>query len=263
MILCFHIMEAKLVRQEREQPPLKGTLFITGGSSGIGLELVNHFKKKYKRVKNFDVLEAKTDDVRSANELRRAMEHSLAKKPYQNDLIVCAGVFRPIRFTKQSQEDIDFALDINLKGALYTTQQFLKWHEKTNHSIKPNILIMSSISAFHHGGDKNVVYDATKAALSYMVRDLANFNCVANALEPGTIRGTRIGEWTPQFNSDETTRKLIEHGQQSDVEKMGWEVTTTDIAKVAETILSYNPYGAINGTTITVDGGQTALRERF
>lgn len=256
-------MKVELAPQEREQTPHKGTLFITGGSSGIGLELVNHFKQKYKTIRNFDVLAEKTDDVRNISDLKRAMEDSLAKEPYQNDLIVCAGVFRPIRFTQQSQEDIDFVLDTNLKGALYTTQQFLKWHEETGHSIKPNILIMSSISAFHHGGDKNVVYDATKAALSYLVRDLANFNCVVNALEPGTIRETRIGEWTPQFTSDETARKLIENGQQGDVEQMGWEVTKTDIAKVAETILFHNPHGAINGTTITVDGGQTALRQRF
>lgn len=154
-------------------------------------------------------------------------------------------------------------MDIPLKGALYTIQQFLKWHKENKSQEKPNIVILSSISAFYHGGIKNVVYDATKAALSYMVKDLANFDCVVNAIEPGTIRQTKIGLWKPDFDMDETARSDIEKGQQRDVEKLGSEVTKKNISRIVEFLLFQNTTGAINGTTLTVDGGLTSLRQRF
>lgn len=247
----------------KEREPVKGTLFITGGSYGIGAEILRQVGPKYPNVVNFDVAESGENDVRDSERVNSVIENSLSSGQVQNDLVVCAGVFRPIEFIEQAPEDIDFVLDVNLKGALHTIQSFLRWHQEQNHQIMPNIVIISSISAFHHGGTKNVVYDSSKAALSYLVRNLANYNCVVNAIEPGTIRGTKIGSWTPNFGIDEELRTLIEQGQASDVEMLGREVTASDIAKVTEMLLFGNKNGAINGTTITVDGGLTAFRKRF
>ena len=244
------------------RPIPKGTLVVTGGSNGIGKEILNYLHTKYVKAVSYDVSTSSEQDVRNIEQISTFFSKVLIPQQ-QNDLVVCAGVFRPVNFIEQTKEDIDFVLDINLKGALYTIQQFLKWHKENNSSCKPNIVIISSISAFYHGGIKNVVYDATKAALSYMVKNLANFECVINAIEPGTIRQTKIGLWKPDFDVDENARSEIEKGQQGDVEKLGNEVTKEDIARVIEYLLEMNTNGAVNGTTITVDGGLTSLRQRF
>jgi NAD(P)-dependent dehydrogenase (short-subunit alcohol dehydrogenase family) len=242
---------------------LKGTLFVTGGSNGIGREVITCLQSRYQKVQNFDVVESKTNDVRDLGALQKAMDESCTPGLYQNDLVVCAGVFRPVSFIEQTEEDINFVLDVNLKGTLFTVQKFLDWHKKIKHPVRPNIIIMSSISAFYNGGEKNVVYDATKAALSYMVQDLVNCNCIVNALEPGTIRGTKIGGWTSRLTSDAAAKQLIDEGQTNDVKNMNWEATTSDIAAIVEMLLFQNQRGVINGTTLTVDGGQTSFSTRF
>lgn len=240
--------------------PPKGTLFVTGGSHGIGQDAFVNLSSRYDRTYNFDIGDGR--DVRDYSALETALSETLARTR-QNDLILSAGVFRPIDFLQQAQSDIDFVVDTNIKGSLYTIHAFLKWHEEVNHPLTPNIVIISSISAFFHGGRANVVYDGTKVFLSYMVRDLANFNCFINTIEPGTIRQTEIGAWTPDFSRDPEARDTIERGQADDVARLGRDVTKADITSVIEMLLFHNGNGAINGTCITVDGGLTVLRQRF
>lgn len=241
----------------------KGTLFVTGGSYGIGAEIIKRIGKRYQKVVNYDIKESPRLDVRNPHALRQTMVEHISTGRTQHDLVVSAGVFIPKDFSEQSQEEIDFVLGVNLKGTLYTIQEFLNRHKYLPDAKRPNIVIISSISAFHHGGRNNVVYDATKAALSYIVKDLANFDCTVNAVEPGTVRGTKIGGLTPDLGFDENARKIIEAGQARDVDALEREVTAEDIAKVVEMLLFNNQQGAINGTTITVDAGLTSLRKRF
>ncbi len=243
-----------------EAPILKGSLFVTGGSNGIGQEILTRLSPKYPVFFNYDANEGK--DVRDYSSIVTALDKTLSKTQ-QNDLVLSAGVFRPIDFLHQTPQDIDFVLDTNLKGTMYVIQSFLKWREENSNQIRPNIVIISSISAFFHGGRTNVVYDATKSAMSYMVKDLANYNCIVNAVEPGTVRDTEIGAWTPDFQIDKTNKQIVDKGQKSDVETSGIEVTKRDVADVVEMLLFNNAHGAINGTTIAVDGGLTSLKQRF
>lgn len=238
----------------------KGTLFVTGGSFGIGRETLSSLAAHYEHAYNFDAHEGR--DVRDYTAVAAALAQSLSPER-QNDLVLSAGVFRPIDFLEQSQADIDFVVDVNVKGVLYAIHAFLKWHEDAHHLVAPNIVIVSSISAFFHGGRANVVYDGTKTLLSYIVRDLANFTCVVNAIEPGTIRQTEIGTWTPDLTKDLQARAVVERGQADDVKRLGREVTKADVIAIIEMLLFHNGNGAINGTCIAVDGGLSALRQRF
>ena len=244
----------------QSQKPSKGALFVTGGSHGIGQDAFVTLSSHYDRAYNFDIGDGR--DVRDYSALEAAFAETLSHER-QNDLVLSAGVFRPVDFLRQTPSEIDFVVDTNVKGVLYAALAFLKWHEATSHPIIPNIVIISSISAFFHGGRVNVVYDGTKAFLSYIVRDLANFNCIVNTIEPGTIRQTEIGVWAPDFTKDPEARTTVEQGQAGDVQRLGREVTKANITSVIEMLLFRNGDGAINGTSITVDGGLTSLRERF
>lgn len=260
MLYTKHMTDTSQLLSNRPGSSSKGTLFLTGGSNGIGQQILSSLANHYHNVYSYDAQQGK--DVRDCKNLAEAMASTLSPE-LQNDLVLSAGVFRPVDFLTQSQADIDFVVDTNLKGTLYAAQAFLQWHKQVGHPIPPNIVIISSISAFYHGGRANVAYDATKAALSFMVKDLANFDCVANAIEPGTVRETKIGSWTPQFTHDDEARQIIERGQASDVEKLGREVGKADVARIAQMLLLQNETGAINGTCITVDAGLTVMRQRF
>jgi len=244
-----------------EVPIRKGTLFVTGGSHGIGEDILRLLAPRYPAAFNFDHDSPEQFDVRDHAALEQAFNETLSPTT-QNDLVIAAGVFVPKDFLEQTSAEVTFVLDTNITGALLTSQAFLRWHEQRQHPIKPNIVIISSISAFYPGGKTNVVYDATKAALSNMVKNLANY-CAVNAVEPGTIRGTEIGAWKPDFSKDESSKAIVDHGQEGDVESCGIEILKSDISDVVEQLLFRNPRGAINGTTIKVDGGMTARRSRF
>lgn len=227
----------------------------------MGKVIIDTLGKKYQKVVNFDIQKSPNLNVCNPNSLKKAMEN-LTIGSYQNDLVCCAGVFVPIDFLGQTQKDIDFVVDINLKGILYSVQAFLNWHKDIKAKIRPNIVLISSMSAFFHGGGSMTVYDATKAAVSYLVKDLANYNCVVNAVEPGTIRRTNIGGWTTDFKSDKERREIIEKCQKQDVSNLSHEVTVEDIADFIDFLLFKNK-GEINGTAITIDGGQSIFKKRI
>ena len=248
----------------------KGGLIVTGGSSGIGAEIIKRVGKQYKHVLNIDVNSEETPtDVRNFRDVVDLIWEALDKYDQThtglNDLVICAGVFVPKDFLVQASQEIDFVLDTNTKGALTAIRAFLACHHhygpfKVNH----NIVIISSISAFYHGGTTNVVYDASKAFLSSLPGNLCNYpKCVVNAIQPGTVRQTQIGGWNTDFTTNGPAKDIIDKGQAGDVTKLGMEVTKADIAKIVEFLLFNNNNGAINGTTITVDGGLTVKQNRF
>lgn len=236
------------------------SLIITGGSFGIGKEIKDKLSSNYMDILNIDV--ANNIDVRDYDSIFSEFEKFFNKNNnYSFDLVLSAGVFLPVDFKNQTKENIDFVVDINLKGALYTINCFLKLRPEDKIS---NIVIISSISAFFHGGTMMTTYDATKAALSYIVKDLSNYpNIIINAVEPGTVRDTNIGAWKENFSLDNNFKKIINDGQTRDVENLGREVLKSDIAEIVEMLLIRNRKGVINGTTITIDGGLTSKKVRF
>lgn len=254
-------MSERRISEESSYP--KGTLFVTGGSSGIGQSIIERVGQRYTSVFNFDFQEQQGFDVRNPDMLNSQMVAALQKGQVQNDLVVCAGVIIVKPFLEQTTEEIQFQMRTNLEGAILTVHSFLRWHKDNDHPIPPNIVIISSVSAHLHEDPSVAVYEASKSGLSHFVPSLASRSegkFAINAIEPGTIRGTKIGGLTPDLDYDNKARQAIEEAQAREVAMLPVEITKEDIARICEKLLFENLNGDTNGKLIPVDGGYSTLK---
>lgn len=241
----------------------KGTLFVTGGSHGIGEEIIQEVGSGYENVVCYDFSQSPDLNVRNPARLRSEMDRALVTGEIQHDLVVSAGVIIVKPLLEQTSEEIQFQLETNLLGAIYTIHAFLKWHEDNKHRVRPNIVVISSVSAHLHEGPDMAPYEASKAGLSSFVEGIADpgkGKFIINAIEPGTIRETKIGGLRPDGSYDESARKKIEEAQANEVGMIPVEVTKKDVANVVRRLLFENQNGDTNGQLIPVDGGYSTLR---
>lgn len=241
----------------------KGILFVTGGSSGIGRAIIERVGHNYQQILNYDYSVSPDLNVSNPKNLRIEVNKALVKGGIQHDLVVSAGVIVAKPFLEQTPEEIQFQMRINLEGAIYSIQAFLAWHKDNNHPIRPNIVVISSVSARLHEHPDVAIYEASKAGLSHFVKSIADPKSgrfIINTIEPGTIRGTQIGGWKPDGSFDKSARERIEKAQSKEVKLLPTEVTKDDVAKVVEMLLFENQQGLFNGASFTVDGGYSVLK---
>lgn len=241
----------------------KGTLFVTGGSHGIGEAIINRVGSKYQKAVSYDYSSSPNLNVSDPVRLRAEVDKTLVSGKVQHDLVVSAGVIIAKPFLEQTPEEIQFQLRTNLEGAIYSIQAFLAWHQGNRHPIKPNIVVISSVSAHLHEDPSVAIYEASKAGLSHFVKsivDPGSGRFVINIIEPGTIRETAIGGWRPDGTFSKSAREQIEAAQVEEMGMLQIEVTKDDVAKVAEMLLLDNPKGVFNGASLTIDGGYSVLK---
>ncbi len=149
-------------------------IVITGGSSGIGLEIVKICLKKHWLVFN---LSRHTSNVEHPNlkHIECDLEHPVdrlypilesARKEIGNVdvLINNAGVYYTGDLDKQNPDHIEKMIRINLMGTIYTTRVFLPTFKKQNYGTIINI---SSAGGTPYGGKPGeTVYMSSKYGVS-------------------------------------------------------------------------------------------------
>ncbi len=235
----------------------RGSLIVTGGSSGIGEAVLLELQNKVNSVSNID--QQIGIDVRDYDSVLEVMQKTIIANE-ENFLFSNAGV---AFFTNNKGQVVDFAsapisqlhdmVDINLKGQINVLHAFIKTITEKN--ATGNIVVTSSISAFHSGGVNMAVYDATKAAISALAQRLVPYsNTRINIIEPGSIR-TNIGGWNPDFSANTQGLNLVKQGQDSDQQSLGREVSLEQIVNVV-CFLFFENHG-MNGSKIVIDEGLT------
>lgn len=180
------------------------TVVITGGSDGLGFALAKQFLHKGTRVciigrnqnKVDDAVKVLSDsapgsqingftaDVRNLGEL-----NEVAANIGTTDILINnAGVWLEGSLAQNSEQEISNAIDINLKGVIYTTKAFLPQLEK---SQEAHIINVSSTSGLR-GRANQAIYVASKYGVTgftdSLKADLEKTNIKVSGFYPGGMR---------------------------------------------------------------------------
>ncbi len=236
-------------------------VLVSGGSRGIGKAIARGFVERGARVvvtgRDRETLQAAASemaatpivcDVARHEDIERLVAQTLQDLGRIDTLINVAGVNRRKPALEVSEEDYDFILDINLKGAFQLSQAVGRTMVERGSGSQINIASLNT--------DRPLVnvlpYAMSKAGLAHMTRGLA--------AEWGAA-GVRVNALAPGFILTDLTEKLW-----SDEKMKAWGLSNTPQRRlgrpedmVGTAIFLASPAAAfLTGQIIYVDGGYTA-----
>lgn len=238
---------------------------VSGGSRGIGRALAAGFASRGAKViitgRNEETLTATAGeiavdgnveplvcDVASVDSICQAVEYVHQKYGRIDTLLSVAGVNIRQPATAFTEEDYDFVVDINLKGAFFVAQQVGR---KMLGQGSGSIINIDSLNTY--APLKNVApYALSKAGVVMMTRSLA--------VEWGP-RGVRVNTLAPGFILTDLTQKLW-----SDPTMQAWGETNTPLSRLGQpedlvgtaVFLASDASAFMTGQVVRVDGGFSA-----
>ncbi|WP_076556915.1 2,4-dienoyl-CoA reductase [Salimicrobium flavidum] len=244
----------------------KETVIVTGGSSGMGLGMAQHFLDLGANVvitgRNEEKLqEALKDsmdqerilrivmDVRDPEDVKRMVETTHEKFGDIDHLVNNAAGNFIQKAEEMSANGWKSVIDIVLNGTFYCSQEVANYWIRNGR--KGNILNMVATYAWNAGA--GVVHSAAaKSGVLTMTRTLAvewgrRFGMRVNAIAPGPIE--RTGGAEKLFQSEKAYERTLASVP------LGRLGTPEEIAKLAAFILSTDA-AYMNGEVVTLDGGQ-------
>jgi NAD(P)-dependent dehydrogenase (short-subunit alcohol dehydrogenase family) len=121
-------------------------------------------------------------DISSSSEVKAAF-HSINQ--YTDVLVNNAGVFTGGKFAAQNHEAIDKVIDVNVKGAMYVTNEALKWMP-----LGSRIFFINSVSGLYEI-EYEAIYGASKHALTAFAgvlgEELQSRGIHVTSIHPGSI----------------------------------------------------------------------------
>jgi glucose 1-dehydrogenase len=187
-------------------------------------------------------------DISKVADTERMVNDSVEALGGLDILVNNAGVERRAPFWEVTEADYDLVLDVNLKGAFFTTQAFVRHRLAVKQPGK--IINVSSVHEelpFPHFTS----YCASKGGVKMMTRnlsiELAPYGITINNIAPGAIE-TPIN--TALLNDPAELKSLLDNIPLARLGK------TSDVSGVAA-FLASSDADYITGTTIVVDGGLT------
>ena len=164
------------------------TIFITGATSGIGLETAKLLLEENANIVIYSITIPKTPeidslkknkkiliikgDIRNKKSVENALKKTIKKFGKINVLINNASIAQRKDFTKTTQKDWDAMIDINIKGTLNVTQIVLK-QMICSQTQSPMIINISS-GAGYEGIEHLSLYSLTKSAIMNFTHSLSD-----------------------------------------------------------------------------------------
>ncbi len=194
---------------------------ITGSSSGIGEAIARGYAKEGAKVviayntnkENAEKIAKEIDselivhlDVKDRNSIKKAFEEINDKYGHINVLVNNAGINRTADFDKQTEDEWNEVINVNLTGPFRCCQEVLPYI--TDYG---RIINIGSLSG-EYGGPRTPSYAAAKMGLMSLTHNLARFlghrNICVNTLSPGVI-GNEFTEKTMSPEVKETAFSLM------------------------------------------------------
>lgn len=244
------------MEENQEKNIVNKVVVVTGGSRGIGAEIVKFLAKiGYKVVLNYNKSESYAQDVKkelnnveifkadvSKKEEAKALIDFAIKKYGKIDVLINnAGIAQTKLFTEITDEDWKNIIDTNLNSAFYCSREAVK---NMIHNKSGLIINISSIWGIT-GASCEVAYSTSKAAINgftkALAKELGPSNIRVNAIAPGIIN--------TEMNSYLSKDELKNIKEEIPLEKIGDPV---DIAKCVKWLIEDN---YTTGQIISINGG--------
>jgi len=236
------------------------TILVTGGSRGIGAEIVKYLASLGARVaftysSRHDLAEAllqtlpgeghiiKSMNLSDPNSIEESMKSLLKTLGRLDGLVNNAGLTRDQILLLMKQDDLDLVLNTNLRGTILVTKAAVKSMLKAQNGAI--VTITSVIGQTGNAGQSN--YAASKAGLEAfsksVAQEVASRNIRLNCIAPGFIATEMTDALTPQ--------QKVDIQEKIPLKKIGSGV---DVAHAVAYLLSENS-SYITGQTLNVNGG--------
>lgn len=251
-------------------------VIVTGGSSGIGKEIVNNLLSNGSVVYNADLKNGDFNhenyhfldvDVTSRDTVIKAVENVYSNESKIDVLINNAGINLPRLLVDRKKtnpeyeindKDLNLMFDVNLKGPIWFSQAVTKYFIEQN---KGDIINISS-EAGQEGSEGQSIYSATKGALISLTRswakELGKYNINVVAIAPGILEET--GLRTPQYE------EALAYSRNTTVDQLNGDYSKSiplkrvgKLQEIADLVcyLSSHRSNYITGTTINISGGKS------
>lgn len=199
---------------------------------------------------------ASVGDVRDGAAVQRMIDLAVSRFGGLDLMFANAAVGRYMEFETMTEDDIDWILDIDLKGALLCAQRAIPALRARGGG---SIVFTSSVQAYTTMPGC-VVYGAAKAGLVAAARALAvevgRHGIRVNAIAPGTIDTPMLERDLSGMNPAEADSFLEKVRAANALGRIG------DPAEIASVLvfLASDAASYVTGTTIVVDGGFLAVK---
>jgi 3-oxoacyl-[acyl-carrier protein] reductase len=192
---------------------MEKTIFITGAAQGIGKHLAKVFYKKGYQVVVADILSDKlieltqewdptkyliqVFEVQKAENWAFALKSSLEKFRKIDVLLNVAGVIKPGFVSDFKEADVDFHIDINLKGVIYGTKCMGQHMQENRQGHIINFASLAGVAPIHglalYSASKYAVRGFTLAIVTEMKAKGVSVSVVCPDLVKTGMLTTQLG----------------------------------------------------------------------
>ena len=243
------------------------SVLVAGASSDIGLALLDRLVRAGWRIgahcnMGWDRIAKIYDDTRKPHSNLKIMKRDLSSQYDCHRLVddfaewgggidalvqLTGNVCRLSHWEDLNESEWNADLEINLSGPFFLAQRAFWYMKKQSQG---RIVLMSTASAPHGGGQDTLAYGVAKAGIECLTKGLAKggaaHNILVNALAPGFI--------DTRFHQDTLGRSKEEISRRTSLVPLKRAGRPSDVANMIEFLISEGG-NFITGEVISISGG--------